>query len=93
MESGNYKEFPENTARFPPPAVYPRVVRVSRTYHVLTTKPFSPRGSERDNVKEQAVGDPDIDSAPVPFRETKKGADLSESDGGALHVRNPPRSL
>jgi hypothetical protein len=38
--------------RFRPAAVYVRVVKVSRTYRVLTAKPFSPRGSERDNVKE-----------------------------------------
>ena len=48
------------------------IVRVSRTCHVLTAKPFSARASERDNAKEQAVGAPDIDCGPGSFRETKK---------------------
>jgi hypothetical protein len=52
FNSCNYGEFPVNTVRFYPHAVYLRVVRVSRTYRVLTTKPFSARASERDNVKE-----------------------------------------
>jgi hypothetical protein len=43
---------PKNPPRFPPTILYPRVVRVSRTYRVLTAKPFSARASERDNAKE-----------------------------------------
>ena len=45
-------EFSANVVRFRQPAVYLRIVRVSRTYRVLTAKPFSARASERDNAKE-----------------------------------------
>ena len=38
--------------QFAQPACYFAIVRVSRTYHVLTAKPFSARASERDNAKE-----------------------------------------